>query len=264
MALEKPFAVLPLLIGKVRTGNERSNRPASNLGMLDLMGMTWRTDGSANAWAAGELFGPASVDFVSVIAANAQPGTTLRIRLGTSAAEVDGSSAAYDSGAQTFVNPAVTLPSGLYHSHREFTAKTVTHWRIDAGNHTGDFEAAGLVLGKRIEPSEYYEKDYGFGLDDLGELRRSRLGVPHETPGVVDRKLDFRLGWTDREEYEERFRPLIEAVASRGIVFWCFNPEPSEHRQVNTYLGYFEDPPGVRGGSLGGKVNIDFRIRSII
>ena len=265
MDFRLPFAVAPLLIGTVTSGNARSNRPASNLGMLDQLGMTWKSDGPDNLWVRGQLFEPAEIDFVSLIGGAALPDTTIRVRLGTSAAEVDGNAAAFDSGTDPFIDPATTTANGLYHSHTELSnPATATHWRIDVGNHTGDFEATGLVLGKRVTPTEYYDRDWERGVEDLGELNINRQGVVSERPGVVLRTLGFKLGWMNEDEYEDDFRPLIEGLATRGISYWCFNPFPNKRRQGRTYLGYFQNAPFVRAGPIDDIHTMDFRIRSII
>lgn len=265
MAIRKPFAVRPLLIGPVRTGNARANRPARNLGLLDMMGMTWRTNGPGNVWVAGAFDAASPVDFVALVAANAQPGTTIRVRLGTGAAEVDGNSAAYDSGVMPFISPALTVESSLYHSHLEIGApRTVTHWRIDIGGHSGDFEAAGLVIGRKIEPGRFYDRDFERGIEDLGEINISRNGIVTEVPGIVLRTLLFRLGWIGRDEYETKWRPLVEALATRGISYWCFDPEPTAYRQGKTYLGYFGTSPFARAGPIDDVYTKEFRIRSLI
>ena len=264
MPIRKPFAVIPLLPGPMRTGNARANRPATNLALLDHHGMTWKTNGSVDAWVAGEFDEATSVDFVAMISADALPGTTIRIRLGTSEAAVDGTSATYDSGVQSFISPAISHPGNLYHSHREFSPKNVSHWRIDIGGHTGDFEASGLVIGKRIEASRFYDNDHERGIEDLGSLDIGRNGVVSEVPGVVLRTLQFRFSWLTRTEYEEQYRPMIEQLATRGISYWCFDPEPGPYRQDKTYLGYFGRSPFARPGVKPDRYAMEFQIRSII
>ena len=262
--MRKLFAVIPALIGPVRTGNARVNRPASNLALLDHRGMTWKTDGPDNAWAAGRFNRAEHIDFAAVVSATATSATTIRVRFGFSEAEVDGGSASYDSGALPFISPIPAVPADLYHSHLEIEPGYYTHWRIDIGGHTDDFEASGLVIGKRLEPAEFHDRDFERGVEDLGELRIGRNGVVSEAPGVVLRTLMFRLGWMNKAEYETGYRPMIEALAGRGVSYWCFDPEPNAYRQGQTYLGYFGFPPFVRAGPIDDIFTMAFRLRSIV
>jgi hypothetical protein len=265
MTVRLPFAVRPLLIGEVSSGNERANRPASHLGLLDYMGMTWRTNGTANAWVRGNFPAEQLVDFVAMIAANAGTATTIRVRLGASQAAVDGSSADYDSGALPFISPSISTESELYHSHLELpSAVPCMWWRIDIGGLTSDFEAAGLVMGQKVTPTRFYNKDFEYGIEDLGAVEISPNGIVSETPGYVLRTLQFRLAWLTEAEYQEQFRPMIEALASRGISYWCFDPEPTTYRQAKTYLGYFGPPPFARGAAKPKTFDQEYKIRSLI
>lgn len=266
MPIIQPFAVRPLDVdpASIATGNEKAERPAANLSRLRHIGMTWQTDGAGSAWVRGQLAAAAGIDFVSMINASALPGTTIRVRLGTSQGEVDGA-APYDSGALPFISPATTRESGLYHSHLELPAVQTTSWfRIDIGGHTGDFEAAGLVMGRKIQPARFYDRDFEFGIEDLGSLDISRNGVSGETPGLVLRTLLFRLSWVTKAEFETEFRPMIEALATRKPSFWCFNPEPTVYRQNETFFGYFGRPPFARGGQKPQTFAVEFQIRSLI
>lgn len=265
MAVRLPFAVRPLLLGPVTSGNERANRPASHLALLDYPGMTWQTNGTGNAWIRGGFGFEQVIDFVAMIAADATSATTIRVRLGTSQAQVDGSSALYDSGTQPFFVPGTHSESGRYHSHLELAQSvTCSWWRIDIGGLTRDFEASGLVMGKKITPTRFYDKDFEFGLEDLGQLAISPNGVVSETPGIVLRTLLFRLSWLTEDEYQTRFRPMIEALATRGISYWCFDPEPTQYRQAKTYLGYFGAPPFARGAAKPKTFTQEYKIRSLI
>lgn len=266
MPIIQPFAVRPVEIdpANIATGNEITARPASNLTRLRHIGMTWRTNGAGTAWVRGQLDAAGDIDFVSLINANALPGTTIRVRLGTSQAQVDGS-APYDSGAVPFISPATTRESGMYHSHLELPSIAMASWfRIDIGGHTGDFEAAGLVMGKKIQPARFYDRDFEYGIEDLGSLDIARNGVSGETPGLVLRTLLFRFSWMTKAEFETEFRPMIEALASRKPSFWCFNPEANAYRQNETYFGYFGRPPFARGGAKPQTFTVEFQIRSLI
>jgi hypothetical protein len=262
----RPFFLKPLPLGTITTGNERSERPASHLGELDAIGMVWRSNGTSNLWVRGDLGSAKAIDFISVIHANALSGTTIRVRLGDNQAAVDGSSASYDSEALPFISPSATRADGLYSSHLELpSAETRRWWRIDIGGHSGDFEAATLVLGKRITPSRYYSAGFEFGVKDLGSSELTRWGIPDQAPGLIFRTLRFKLGWIEDAEYENEIRLFDEAVGRRQVVFACFDPIESIYRQNKSYLGWLNDDPFAVGGvNKPGTYSHDYSIISMI
>lgn len=282
-AIGKPFFVVPLDLGTIATGNETAGYPATSLNRHKAIGLTWKSSGTANLYVRGQLSAAKLVDFCSIVSANAQVGTQFRLRLGNSQAEVDGA-AVYDSGWQTFV-PSFegvdgsatldlnfttqsfqvrTLPSTA-HSHLELTtAVAVTWWRIDIQGHTGDFQAADLVLGKKVTPSRYYNFDYEYGVEDMGGMEVTRLGVMNEEPGVVMRTLNFTLAWQSEAEFESDFRPLMETLGKKGIVFCCFDPTASEYRRSRTYMGVFRTALFAKGVRKPRTFQQDFEILSFI
>ncbi|HUD28942.1 MAG TPA: hypothetical protein VMQ93_08735, partial [Novosphingobium sp.] len=214
-AIEKPIFVDPLPLGSIVVSSARDGHPASNLGRVETMGLTWRTSGTGAIWARGQLDEDAVIDFLSIVSANAQPGTMYRLRLGATSTEVDGSTPAYDSGALPFISPAITRRDGLYHSFlRLLVAVPAAWWRIDITGHTGAFEAGGIVLGKAIEPSRFYDKDFERGVEPMGAVEINRFGVPDVSPGVTLRTLLFTLSWLGEAEYEDTFAPLAEKVGT--------------------------------------------------
>lgn len=265
MPIELPFAVRPAKLASITTGNALASRPVSNLGLLSYPSMTWKSSGNLNLWARGSFPSAKEIDFVSMVQANALPGTTIRVRLGTTQAQVDGVSAPYDSTALPFISPAMTREGGLYHSHLAIGAvQSATWWRIDIGGHTGDFEAAGLVMGKRLTPTRFYDRDFEYGFEDLGGLDINRLGIVAETPGITLQTLLFKLAWTTEAEYFEEFRPMLISLATRGVSYWCFDPEPTAFRQDKTFLGFFARMPFAKGGPKPRTFEIEFLIRSLI
>lgn len=264
MAIRKPFFVEPCGLSISGTGNAQSGNPAANLQRLAYIGMTWKTSGASNAWVRGQIYAPNGVDFVSLVSANALAGTTIRVRLGTSQAQVDGT-APYDSGAQTFISPATTTWNGRYHSHLEIPSPVGCTWfRIDIGGHTGDFEGANLVMGRKFEPGRFYNVDYERGAKDLGSIDFGRWGVPDITPGTMMRTLDFTLARQSVEDYETTVLPMIMRLATRNPIFLCFDPESTIHRQNRTYMGPLLKPPVARGVRKPTHYSQDFQILSFI
>jgi hypothetical protein len=176
-----------------------------------------------------------------MLGANALAGTTIRIRLGDSQAEVDGT-ADYDSSALPFISPSITRDDGVYHSHHELPSlQTKRWWRIDIAGHTGDFEASMLVLGRKREAGNYYETQWKTGVRDLGSLQFSRNGVPAFADGAKLRTLAYKLGWMSEAEMETQTAVLDEAMGRTTPALFCFDPAPTTYRQRRTFFGWHED-----------------------
>ncbi len=261
-----PFFLRPLPLGAITCGNERPERPASHLSEHAHVGMIWQSSGTGNLWVRGNFGSARAVNFCSLIRANATPATTIRLRLGSSSAAVDGT-AGYDSGALPFIDPAITREDGLYSSHLKLPAtQTYQWWRIDIGGFSGgDFRAAHLVLGQSTALSRYYSAGFETGVEDLGELSLSRWGVPDENAGLILRSLRFKLGWLTDAEYEQQIRPMMEALGKRRVLLCCFDPDAGPYRQARTYMGWLRDNPYAVGGDLmPGTHSHEFSIQSMI
>ena len=264
MTIRKPFFVVPLDLGTIVAGNAVLGHSVFHLDRKKAIGLTWKTNGASNVWARGDFGAAKAVDFMALVSANALPGTLIRLRLGDTQAEVDGT-ADYDSTALTFISPAITRADGLYHSHLELGATyTKRWWRIDITGHTGDFEAATLVLGKTVTPGRFYNTDFQHGVRDLGDLSFSRFGVFDEEDGAIFRTTEFTLGWITEAEFEASFRPMTETLGKRGILFACFDPEATAYRQAKTYLGVLDKPPFAKGVKKPATFAMDFALVSMI
>jgi len=263
MAIEKPIFCLPLPLGEIETGNERAEMPAEHLGVHKSPGLRWRTEGSDDIWVRGEFATSQIVSMFAMLEANAQPDTQIRLRLGTSQADVDGDSAPYDSEAVDFISPATTREGNRYHSFQQFDAVEATWWRIDISGHTVDFEAMSLVLGKAVQTSRFYDRGWEIGTNDLGEIDYSRWGVALETTGSVFRRLGFALSWVSEAEFEASFRKIMMQT-QRGPIFVLFNPEAVETRQEQFYFGRFGQPPFARSSRKPGTFAMEFAMLSMI
>lgn len=245
-----PFIVVPVDLGTIATGNEITSRPASHLGEFNYRGMVWQSSGATDLWVRCDLGSAQDIDFVGVLGANAISATTIRIRLGDSQAEVDGT-ADYDSTAIAFINPTpAVIPANGYHSHHELPSMVSKRWiRIDIGSHTGDFEASMLVIGKKLQPGVFYEGQWQAGVRDLGGITFSRNAVPGITVGEKLRTAGFKLSWITETEMETEFAPLDEAMGRTFPMFVSFDPAATTYRQRRTYFGWFEEQPNI--GKLG-------------
>jgi hypothetical protein len=236
-----PFIVDPLALGTLTTGNQRAAQPAAHLSETLYRSMVWRSNGASNVWIRGNFATAQAINFVAILGANAQSGTTIRIRLGDTQAAVDGTPS-YDSGTIPFIAPAVTRANGVYHSHLELPSmQTRLWWRIDIGGHTGDFEASMLVMGAKVQPARYYETNWEVGVRDLGSITFSRNGVPGFTAGAKLRSLNYKLGWLTEAEADAMMAPLDEALGKTRPFYVCFDPDATTLRQRRTFFGFNED-----------------------
>lgn len=235
-----PFAVIPTPLGTVTTNNEEPGKLAVHLGEFKAPGMTWRMPGSAS-FVRGDFGSTKPVDFISMMGASDVSLATIRVRLGTSQAEVDGV-APYDSGALAFVNPSISRPDGIYHSHLELpSVQSARWWRVDIGGSFTAVEASVLVMGQKVTPANYYSPGWQRGVEDLGSIDFTRWGVVDEEDGLIWRTLLFRLGWLSESDFETKFAPLVKALGKRGAALWCFDPTSSVYRQDKTYFGYLRN-----------------------
>lgn len=263
--IEKPVFVDPIDLGAIATGSALTGNPVSNINRFETMGLTWKTaDSPGTIYARGQLASSKAISFLAILSANAQPGTTFRLRLGTSQAEVDGT-APYDSGAQTFISPAITRDDGLYNSYLKMAdTENATWWRIDIGSHSGAFETGAVVMGEAIEPSRFYDKGFERGVEPLGSLDYNRFGVPDATPGVNLRTLLFTLSWLNEAEYEDTFAPLAQKIGTTQPIYCCFDPAVTAWRQNRTYFGTLGKAPFARGSAKPRTMAMELQIRSII
>ena len=260
--IEKPIFVLPVDLGTIATGNERTEAPALHLNEHDSPGLVWRSNGSSSVWARGQMAASQVISYCSVLSANALPGTQIRLRLGASQAEVDGT-APYDSGTIDFISPPVTRESGLYHSLLRFTAVDATWWRIDITGHTDDFEAMSLILGKEVQSSRFYDRGFEESTDDLGSIDFARWGVAMEVDGFMFRTKSFKLSWVSEAEFNANFRSIM-MQGKRGPVLLLFNPEEVAGRQEEFYFGRFAQPPFAQNSRKPGTFAMEFSMLSML
>lgn len=242
---DKPFMVLPAQLTGVTSGNARPAAPGSNLGEFLYRGMVWQSAGNGSLWVKGALTAAQLVSYVGMLGALAQPGTTIRVRLGTTSAQVDGT-APYDSGVLPFISPAVSRTDGVYHSHLELPAPiTASWWRIDIAGHSGDFQASMLVIGAKLQVAKYYEPTWKTGTRDLGSITFARNGVPGVAPGAKLRAIDYTLGWVSEAEAETMLAPLDDVTGRTVPYLTCFDPAPTIYRQRRTFFGFNEEAPSL-------------------
>lgn len=262
MAIERPIFVEPVDLGAIATGNERNESPAYHLNLHSSPGLVWRSNGGSNLWVRGQMPNATAIGFCSLLAANALPGTKIRLRLGSTQAEVDGT-APYDSGAVDFISPAMTRDGGLYHSFLRFSEVVATWWRIDITDHVNDFEGMSLILGKAVQTGRFYDRGWEYGSFDLGSIDYSRWGVALETEGNIGRSITFKLSWVSEAEFEANFRKIMLAGKRRPI-FFCFDPQSAPERQEKIFFGRFGQLPFAVNTRKPGTFAMEFNLQSML
>ena len=268
VAIRKPFFVMPADLSNITASQQGAGAPASNVARLDSTGLIWRCEtATGDGWVRGQMPAGTLVDFFAMIACITSPTAAYRLRLGNSEAEVTGGSAPYDSGVQPFFTTATSIQyDGRFHSHLELPQTFAATWfQMDwIGPDNIWFEVTSLVLGRKFEPSRFYDKDFERGFEDLGSLDINRFGVADVVPGKRLRTLNFTLGWLNEDEYETRFAPMAGYVGTTRVIYCCFDPALSPYRQNRTYLGWLRNPPFARGGVKPRTFSMEFQIRSLI
>lgn len=265
MPIQRPFAVIPHPLGTVTTGNERANRPAIHLNEFKNPGMVWQSNGNTSLLVRGNFGSAKAVDYVSLVSTNALVGTTARIRLGDTDVEVNGV-ADYDSGNQVIRTPAITREDGKYNWHWELPSTFTKQWfQLDIASHTGDFQAAALVLGQKQQFADFYNPDFEFGMEDMGKIDWGRYGVVEDVGGIKMRTLDMNFGWMSESDRATKFQPLRDKLGKTGVALWCFDSDPTIERQDKTYFGWLQNPPRFRPSTFKqDRYQASFQIISMI
>lgn len=258
-AITKPFFVVPIT-ATMTANNSVSGYPVTNLVRFKDKGLVWQSTGTI--WCKGNFGSAQSIDFIGLIGTNAQAGTQIRVRLGSSSGAVDGGSATYDSGT---IDITAVGGTAMPHAHIELNSPVSAQWmRIDITSHSGTFEAMAVVAGKKLTPDRFYDFGFGFGGKDLGAIDINRLGVVDEKPGVKFRTVDFTLSWQTESDYETYFRPMVEAVGTTGVVYCCFDPTATVYRTKRTFFGWMKDYPYARGTRKSHTFQQEFSLLSMI
>lgn len=264
-----PFAVVPTPLGTITAdGAALASNPASHLGEFDTIGMTWKTISLNPGVVVGDIFGDfgaaKTINFFTVLAATAQPGTTVRLRLSSD----NFGTTAFDTGPLTFINPSITRADGLYSCHIPLgSTQTYRYWLLSIANHTGAFEASALVMGQTVTPANFYAPGFKFGVKDLGSVTPTPYGVVDAQPGRKFRTLDFTLGWTSESDFETLFRPLRETIGNTTPAFWCFDATANIYRQNRSYFGWLQgavEAQQIVNSTSGPRFSQDFSILSMV
>lgn len=249
MAIQLPFAVIPNDFTVDGAGNEKANRLASHAAEFKNPGMVWESSGASSVWVRGYFSAAQQIDFFGLLGTNATETTTMRLRLGSDATEVNGA-APYDSGTLVIRDPAPVSIDGVYHGHHELPSIEEQQWfRVDIGSHTSDFRAMAIVLGLKRQAADFYNggsDGVEFGFDDFGSIELGAYGVVSEDDGFIMRTLQMQFGWMTSADRTEKFAPLIKGLGKRGVALWCFDPEETAERQDKTYFGWLKELPTFR------------------
>lgn len=269
MTIQKPIFVVPYNLGTVtcQTSNEIAGKVAAHVGEFNHIGMVFRSSssGTANPQITGDFGSAKPVDFFAMLGVNATAATGAYLILADAPYPFSSGTQYNTSTAQTIINPSITRTDGLYNLYFELpSTQTFRYWAIYIYNHTGEFECAKVVLGKKVQLSKFYSPDYARGVEDLGEIDVGRYGVPAITPGRIMRSLKMTFGWITTDEYESTIEPLLLAVGNRTPIYCCFDPEATVYRNAKTFFGWLRNPGYATGAIMPGCYSREFELLSMI
>ena len=269
----KPIFVVPLPLFDITSPNEAPGYAGANVGRFKAAGVVYRSSGAGSVTLRGNFGGSGTVepdiDFVALLGTNATAATTARLKLGSTPSETT-SNPAYDSLPQLIRSPAPAAErqDGLSHWHFPLPSLQAAgpnnrFWEIAITNHTGDFEASMLVIGKRVQSGRFYNQGEQFGAQDLGSLEIGNWGVLEDTGGKVVPTIDFTLAWETEAKFETEFRPIMQR-GQREMLYCCFDPADTAYRQARTFFGVLRRPLVATGARKPGVYSQDFSITSLI
>jgi hypothetical protein len=258
-----PFFVLPSPFTVTASTNFLASNPAGNLAEFQFSGMTGKASAAGSTTFNGDFGSSVPIDFVGVLGANATAATTIRVLLADTLADLSGGATLVDSGAVSFISPAVATSSGLYSSFYSLTQVTRRYFQIIISHPFANFEAAFAVFGAKVQPSMYYEPEWEAGPIDLSTIAIGRNGVPDIAPGLIHRGIGFTLAWQTEAEFQTQMQPLANAAGKTNPVYLCFDPAATAYRQDRTYFGRFTD--GLRTTKKGwNRFTRSFAMQSMI
>lgn len=238
----RPLFVRPYEGMAITAQNAATGFPASHLGVLRHSGLIWRSV-TATPFITIDLGESRAIDFVGLLATNANPTTALRVRIGDTQAEVN-AAGDHDSGAQIIRSPSVSLESGQYHSFYKLDSAITKRWvRIDISGHSGPFEASHLVIGESKTPEYFPSPDFEFGADDQTGFEIVAGGIASGADDLPNRTLRINFPWMTESDYETYFRHLVERHGVNRPFYLCQDPAETAFRMSRTYFGYFPTPP---------------------
>lgn len=238
----RPLFVRPYEGMTITAQNEEAGSPVSHLGVSRHSGLVWRST-SSFVEVTIDLGAAKPIDFIALLDTNATPTTALRIRIGDTRAEVDGT-ADYDQSGLIIRNPAVSLESGKYHSFHKLESAITKRWiKITISGHSGPFEASHLVIGESKTPEYYPSPDFEFGGDDETGFQVTAGGIASGADDLPNRTLRINFPWMTESDYETYFRHLAERHGVNRPFYMCQDPAETSFRMSRMYFGYFPAPP---------------------
>lgn len=175
----------------------------------DEPGMVWRSSSLSPAYVVFS-FATASVDTIALVGNNVRSSGTMRVRIGTTAAQVNGT-APFD---QTFSAWSGIAPVddaiSMFLLSAPVTGSFIRIDFSDAGNPAGYFQCCRLVIGKRVTNAGI---DIGHEevFDDTSGIEDAYGAVTIDKYGIRQQH-KITISHVKEEEYYASWRPFLASV----------------------------------------------------
>lgn len=202
--------------------------PAANLA-TDGPTDQWWSD-SSTGYALEMVHSGAPIDTIALLETNASPLQTIRVKAGTSYAQVRGSSPLFSTSAQQLhASPDMGGRSAYHALVRLASPQAYTHWRLEIANPAtlGRFVASYACLGLARTSGKNMADDSAETSVDLGSLDRLRDGAPDRVTGFMrSRKVEFDMAFMSEAAWETQFSGVRSILGSNLPALVLPNSKP--------------------------------------
>lgn len=242
MTIRKPFFVVPMDFTLVPYfSTPVSGYPQQNLAKFEHVGLVWQHDSANGIGFFGADLGSAKdVDFFAAISTNGVTGDqeNFTLRSGPSPAGTQ----VYTTGARQMFATTGQSPFGKTHGFCELpTVQTARYFEYSVA-HTGIVEISHFVIGKKVEFDRFYDQGFGKGFEGFDAPAINAGGVPDIQTSAILRGLKFAFSTMSKEDFHNKFQPLVVALKDHRPVYICFDPQADQYRHSNTYFGWLRKP----------------------
>lgn len=262
--IEPALIIPPAPVLTWAADDEEAGHPVRTLGRDD-PNSTWWSQRVGLVFGLEARIAPAPIDSIAVLATNASETSTITIKAGADAANVQG-------GAPTFVH--VSRPfrasAGLpgrksYHSYVRLPApQSYPYWRIEIGGPVpGDmFVATYVVFGLAHSTRNFASDSKAETLVDLGAIERDRSGNPSRIDGHRSRSVEFEIVNMPEAQYETAFEQLRWLIGSTTPALVIPNSRPGAFLHDRILYGTMK--PGRASNTYSPRYSQQFSVESLI
>lgn len=210
----------------------------------------WRSTGTTE-WITVELATAVAATAVSLVGHNLSSGATIRVRSGTTAANVTASPTGDVTVSAWPTSGKPTVPNWPnYLSLVTFNDTTpVRYWRIDiadAGNAAGYLEAGRLVIGAAWQPTTNFDlggTPYGFNTLDIQVTTPTGYTFTDRRSASAPRTIALTITGADQREVLDGIAEIQRLRGMWGDVICCLDPAATTDFHRQSLQGVFTAKP---------------------